>query len=575
MQKKSVSQQAEFKLAAHQQTVEDSLKTLREQDVISRIWVHDHTVWKPQPTEISNRLGWLKSPETMAGQLPEIDAFVENVRAEGFTHVLLLGMGGSSLAPEVFRLTFGAKAGYLDLAVLDSTDPGAVLACDRALNLAKTLIVVSTKSGGTIETLSAFKYFYNRTAAVVGDNHVGSHFVAITDPGSGLEALAQELNFRQIFLNNAKIGGRFSVLSFFGLVPAALVGVDVQELLARTAQMAQECMSAPNDLHTNPGASLGAVMGALAKAGRDKVTLISSPQIASFGAWVEQLVAESTGKEGVGILPVATEPPGAPDVYADDRVFVYLQMQGDVSHDDQIAALEQAGFPIIRYQLDDRLDLGKEFFKWEIATAVACYFLGINPFDQPNVESAKAQAKKMMAAYQESGELPKMTASAHDGRITIYSDFGGKTAAEAVQNFLQLARSSQDGPRPYVSLQAYLPTTPATEDALNLLASTIRDRFQIAVTYGYGPRFLHSTGQLHKGDAGNGLFIQLTADMPENISIPEKAGTVASSISFAVLKMAQALGDRQALLDNNRRVLCLDLGSDIVGGLEHLTQVAQ
>ena len=316
-------------------------------------------------------------------------------------------------------------------------------------------------------------------------------------------------------------------------------------------------------------------MGALAKAGRDKVTLISSPQIASFGAWVEQLVAESTGKEGVGILPVATEPPGAPDVYADDRVFVYLQMQGDVSHDDQIAALEQAGFPIIRYQLDDRLDLGKEFFKWEIATAVACYFLGINPFDQPNVESAKAQAKKMMAAYQESGELPKMTASAHDGRITIYSDFGGKTAAEAVQNFLQLARSSQDGPRPYVSLQAYLPTTPATEDALNLLASTIRDRFQIAVTYGYGPRFLHSTGQLHKGDAGNGLFIQLTADMPENISIPEKAGTVASSISFAVLKMAQALGDRQALLDNNRRVLCLDLGSDIVGGLEHLTQVAQ
>jgi len=539
-------------LGAYQAGVEAALNEMAGQRLVARIWEHDHTVWKPEPTEIANRLGWLHIAEAMSAEVASLTAWRDAVVAGGHTDVLLLGMGGSSLAPDVYSRVFGSADGPLRLAVLDSTDPGVVLAQAERLDPARTLFIVATKSGSTAETLSFFKFFYNWTLDALGQERVGGHFVAITDPGSKLADLAQRHGFRQTFLNDPHIGGRYSALSYFGLVPAVLAGVDIGTLLARARQMARRCR--PDTVEKdNDAAWLGAVLAELTLAGRDKLTLVVSPGLANFGDWIEQLIAESTGKEGRGILPVVGEPLGAPQVYGADRLFVYLQLEGDNTYDEPLQALETAGQPVVRLLLGDRYDLGGQFFLWELATAVAGARLGINPFNQPDVEAAKILARQAIAAYSETGALP--------------TDVPAPLNAHSLRQFLAQAREGD-----YVALQAYVQPTAETDAALLELRTRLRDRLKLATTVGYGPRFLHSTGQLHKGDAGNGFFIQFTADDQRDVPIPDEAGKPESSMTFGLLKMAQALGDKQALLAAGRRVIRFHLGDDAPGGLARLTE---
>lgn len=538
----------ETKLGSYQSAVDAALQKMDQAAVVTRIWEGDYTVWKPAPTEISNRLGWLRIADEMSAQIDRLQALAATAKADGFTDVLLLGMGGSSLAPEVFAKTFGADVDGLNLQVLDSTDADAVQDRANSVDLRRTLFVVSTKSGGTVETFSFFKYFYNRVAALVGLEKAGGHFIAITDPGSGLQTVAERYHFRDTFLNNPNIGGRYSVLSFFGLVPAALVGLDVAELVARAQQAAANAQSKGDD---NVSAQLGAIMGVLAQAGRDKVTIVTSPAVESFGDWVEQLIAESTGKEGEGILPVVGESLAGPASYGADRLFVYLRLAGDGTHDRAFAALAAADQPTVTFQLADKYDVGGHFFAWEMATAVAGHILDIQPFDQPNVESAKVLARQMVAEYMEKGQLPAVKSE--------------PVTAVALQTFLAQAQ-----PDDYISLQAYVHPTAETDEALLALRTHLRDKYRLATTTGYGPRFLHSTGQLHKGDGGNGLFIQFTSDPFVDADIPDEAGQSGSTMSFGVLKTAQALGDGQALLDAGRRFIRFNLGTDVVGGLQAL-----
>ena len=548
----NVTDHLSAQLGPYQADVRATLARMEAQRVIPRIWSHDHTVWKPEPTEITNRLGWLHAPEDMQKKTAGMAEFVAALCQEGYTDALLLGMGGSSLAAEVFRYSLAPASPALRLSVLDSTDPSAVLAHADHLDPARTVYIVSTKSGGTVETISFFKYFYNRAVAALGQEAGCRHLIAITDPNSGVARLAEHYCFRAIFLNDPEIGGRNAALSYFGLLPAALIGADVPRLLARAMEMVHAGEAAPAD---NPAAWLGAILGVLARAGRDKMTLIVSSQIAHFGDWAEQLIAESTGKEGKGILPVVGEPLAPPAAYGDDRYFVHLRLEGDTSHDDAVQSLATAGFPVVRLALRDPYDLGGQFFLWELANAAAGHLLTINPFDQPNVEAAKVLARKMVAAYMESGALPPGAAAPLDGH--------------ALRRFLEQAR-----PGDYVAIQAYLQPAAETTAALQALRTALRDRLHLAVTVGYGPRFLHSTGQLHKGDAGNGLFIQLTADDPRDAPIPDEAGRPGSALTFGVLKAAQAMGDHQALLDNGRRVIHLHLGADVAKGLEKLMRMA-
>jgi glucose-6-phosphate isomerase len=523
----------------YQTDIEAALTHLTEYDIVTRIWNHDHTVWKPNPTEITNRLGWLDIANRLQSKVGRMISLKDQLIAEGYTQSLLLGMGGSSLAPEVFAKTFGADVSGLDLAVLDSTDPGAVLAKAKSLDLSKTLFIVATKSGGTVETLSFFKYFYNQVLAVIGEAQVGDHFVAITDPGSKLEDLATRLHFRETFLNDPNIGGRFSVMSFFGLVPAALVGLDVSKLIERAIAMARTCDTG-TPAGQNPGAVLGAVMGTLAEAGRDKITFVASSEIASFGDWVEQLIAESTGKEGKGILPVVGETLATPEVYGNDRIFVHLRLGEDDADIPALKELSHAGYPVLHLQLSDKYDLGGQFFVWEFATAVASYFLKINPFNQPNVESAKVQARKMVAEFEKNGKLPE----ANSANLTT----------EVLTSFL-----GNPAPGSYLSLQAYVTPTPQAEALLQSIRLKLRDTYKIATTLGYGPRFLHSTGQFHKGDAGNGYFIQFTSQAVEDLPIPDEAGSESSAMSFQTLITAQALGDAAALEEAGRKLLRFQL----------------
>lgn len=523
--------------------VDETIQALEKNRILARIWQRDYSVWKPDKTEISNRLGWLDIGQRMLAEVGKINTFVSGVQQDGFTHALLLGMGGSSLAPEVLRKTFGIKPGFLDLSVLDSTDPGAVLRFARELDAKKTLYIVSTKSGGTVETFSFMRYFFNLLAGDIGLEKAGSHFIAITDPGSKLAELAEEFNFRHIFLNDANIGGRYSALSHFGLVPAALLGIDIDKLLQSALLMMNAC-SAETPIEKNPAALLGAAMGELAKQGRDKLTFVLSPSIVSFGDWVEQLIAESSGKDGKGILPVVNEELLDVQWYANDRVFVHLELEPELFQSQKISALEEAGFPIMKLKINNPYDLGGQFFVWELATAVAGHVLGIHPFDQPNVEAAKVLAREMVAAYKRDGKLPE-------------SGFQ-KADAQQLKDFLAGAVSGQS----YVALQAYLMPSSETTSALQKLRSYIQSKYKVATTIGYGPRFLHSTGQLHKGDGGNGFFIQFLGTPPEDTLIPDEMGSAESSLSFGVLEAAQARGDAQALLNNQRKVLQFQLGKD-------------
>ncbi len=556
-------------------SVQEVLERMKSDRIIDRMWQHDHTVWSDRAGEISNRLGWLHSHRAMAESLESIYGLVEQVRADGYTGALLLGMGGSSMAPEVFRKIFGVRDGYLDLEVLDSTDPGAVLEKEKRNDPQKTLFIVSTKSGGTVETISLMKYFYNTTLKSVGLEDVGKHFVAITDPDSGLEKTAKELSFREIFLNDPDIGGRYSALSYFGLVPAGLIGADLEQLLNHADAMACNAgaSNCPVEKDNTP-AWLGAALGALGNSGRDKVTLVLPPPIQPFGAWIEQLIAESTGKKGKGLLPVVGENLAAPEIYANDRLFIYFRLKGDGTYDQKVDTLKQAGYPVILLNLQDKYDLGGELFRWMMATAVAGWAMGINPFDQPNVESAKVLARDMVSAYQDRGSLPPMKPDLEVDGIEVYSGDTADNLQQAWREFFKKAHSGENEGRgrSYIAIQAYLKPGPETDRALQRLRDKIQISSRMAVTVGYGPRFLHSTGQLHKGDGGKGMFIQLTADTPYDLPIPDQPGEDRSSISFGVLKSAQAQGDRQALLDAGRQVIRFHLDQDIAGAIEKLIE---
>ena len=523
--------------------IESTLAELEQRDIVPRIWRRDHTVWKPQPDEISDRLGWLDIAAQMREQVSGLKDFAEEVRPAGFRKIVLLGMGGSSLGPLVLSTSLGPAAGFPELEVLDSTVPSAVTRVTESIDPANTFFLVSSKSGGTVEPNMLYKHFRSVVEAAVGTEHAGHSFAAITDEGSSLESLAHEQGFRSVFLNPSDIGGRYSVLSYFGMVPAALMGLDLVAILVRGERMAEACASGV-PAADNPGARLGAAMGAMALEGRDKLTLVTSPSIATFGLWVEQLIAESTGKEGRGIVPVAGEPVLGPDTYGDDRLFVYLRLEGDdnAGTDGAVEVIEASGQPIVRLELTDLHDLGAEFFRWEFATAVAGSILGVNPFDQPDVEMAKKQTERALEEYKESGALPK-----------------AESELSPLEGLLSRAQ-----PGDYLAIMAYLDSAPETEGALQDLRTAAMEQHHIATTVGYGPRFLHSTGQLHKGGPEHGLFLQLTADHPEDVPIRGEPYT------FGVLADSQALGDLMSLKALGRPVARVHLGPDVAEGIVQL-----
>jgi transaldolase/glucose-6-phosphate isomerase len=539
----------EFHLGALKPAVEKRIQKWQTECLPRRMWGKDYTLWSQQPVpELTNRLGWLTLPEVMHEHVNELTAFADQIRADGVRHVLILGMGGSSLAPEVFQTTFGNAPGYPDLTVLDSTHPGAIRRVEANLDLARTLFVVSSKSGTTIEPLSFYRYF--RHVLDKQAPTAGKQFIAITDPESPLEKLAQTEGFRRVFASPPDVGGRYSALSVFGLVPAALIGVDTDLLLHRAWEMAESCAACVGAA-TNPGLTLGAVIAESAAAGRDKCTFVASPSLASLPVWLEQLIAESTGKEGKGIVPIAGESVAAPGTYGADRLFIYLHLQSDPPDglSARLDALEIAGHPVLRISLRDRADLGKQFFQWEVAVAAAGAALGIHPFNQPDVELAKELARVAMSKKESSRHgAPEIAADAGEGLIAAMSS--SLTGAE---------------PGNYIAIQAYLNPSSETASRLEALREILRDHTNLATTFGYGPRFLHSTGQLHKGGPNTGLFLQLIDEPFDDLPVP-KAG-----YSFGDLIRAQALGDFQALQQRERRVLRINLGHDALKALEGIT----
>jgi len=526
-------------------SVKRQVARLEAESVPQRLHDGDPALWTTDPhgqAEIRKRMGWLTLPESSHPLIRDLRAFADQVRSDGFTVVLLLGMGGSSLAPEVMSKLFappfqGGAGGGLNFTILDSTDPAQVLAADHAFPAGKTLYVVSSKSGGTAEVNALFDYFWERS----GQN--GKQFVAITDPGTSLEALAKVRGFRATFLADPNVGGRYSALTHFGLVPAALMGIDLERLLDRAAWMARQC-AADIPAARNPGLVLGAILGQAALDGRNKLTILADPLVAPFGSWLEQLVAESSGKQGKGIMPVEGEPVGSPADYGDDRLFIYLRREG--KYDKTVKELQEAGHPDLAFDILDAYDLGAEFYRWEVATAVACHILHVNAFDQPDVQDSKDRTKAKIVAYKQNKNLDEGNPAWEVDGVRVFSP-GAVTGAdlgEIVKNFLSQARKGD-----YVAINAYLPHKPEMVEILQKIRLAVRNRTGCATTYGFGPRFLHSTGQLHKGGPDTGLFIQITAEPGKDIEIPGQA------MSFGVLEHAQALGDYEALAARERRIL--------------------
>jgi glucose-6-phosphate isomerase/transaldolase/glucose-6-phosphate isomerase len=531
--------------ALFQSTVNPALDALTQAQVIERLWAKDHRVWKQDPREIIDRLGWLTLQDQMPQQLGPLHNCVSMAKEMKVKDVVLLGMGGSSLGPEVFRTVFGAQKGAPRLWVLDSTVPGWVRQVTAAISPSRTLFLVASKSGGTIEVMSLFAHFWKLVTKAKG-NHGGRQFVAITDPGTGLEKMARDYGFGQIFTNPADIGGRYSVLSLFGLVPAALLGLNVTWLLDRAASMAERCRQ-QEDPKANPGTYLGAVMGSLAKTGRDKVTVIASPSLATFGLWVEQLLAESTGKEGTGLIPIAQEPVLKPSAYGTDRFFVYLKLKGDKNGalDRAVQALAKAEHPVLQFDLRDRYDLGGEFFRWEFATAVAGHVLGIHPFDQPNVQESKDNTNRVLETFQSTGRLPDQASS----------------LPKEVTHDL----STRLHPGTYVSVLAYTTPSRSFETAVRRLRQALMRKHRVATTFGYGPRYLHSTGQLHKGGPKTGIFLELVDRMSPDTAIPGKP------FSFGTLAQAQSVGDLESLRAHDRHAIRVQLGRDQAATVNAIT----
>jgi len=552
-------------LGSREMTVLKSQLDLIEKNVVERIWKKDFTIWSEIPNEISNRLDWLDMPTAMTNEVDSINMFVDEIRKEGFENAVLLGMGGSSLAPEVFRLTFGVRTNYLDLEICDSTHPEFIKSKVEKYNPEKTLYIISTKSGGTIETISFMKYFYNQIKSKLGSEKAKKHFIAITDPGSGLQDMAIKLGFRKVFLNNPNIGGRFSALSKFGIVPAALLGINISNLLDRAAKLANESKnSKAENIDSNSSANLGLIFGEMANHNINKLTLLITEQLKSFGSWAEQLIAESTGKIGKGILPVDGEQIKDVTSLSIDRLFVFILLKGDSSFDAIISELKSHDLPFVKIVFNDIYDLGAEFFRWEFATAVAGWKMQLQPFDQPNVESAKIVARNLISQYKSSGKLPIVNSTLSENEIEFIGATDKKNIRDAVTDFVE--KSKTEGS--YICLQAFINPTEVSEKKLQQLRHVLLKKYSLPTTLGFGPRFLHSTGQLHKGDNGKGIFIQFVSEIQNDIPIPENAGDDESSFSFGILITAQTFGDRKALVDNNRNVITLKINNDVPKNLD-------
>jgi transaldolase / glucose-6-phosphate isomerase len=573
--------------------VKKNLNDWRASGRVRRLWQHDAALWTGE--DEANWLGWLDVTGEQLANAAKLKEFADEVKSAGFSDILLLGMGGSSLCPEVLALTFGQTPGFPRLHILDSTDPAQIRTVEKKLDLAKTLFIVSSKSGSTLEPNIYKQYFFERVRQTV-DNHndkdkAGSHFIAITDPGSKVQLVAERDHFRHIFYGLPSIGGRYSALSNFGMVPAAAMGLDTGKFLMRTKEMVDACQaSAP--VEQNPGVMLGLIIGTAAKLGRDKMTFITSPGIGDLGAWLEQLIAESTGKLGKGIIPVDREQLGAPDVYSNDRIFAYLRLENapDALQDAKVAALEKAGHPVVRIAVSDIYNLGQEFFRWEIATAVAGSILGINAFNQPDVEASKIVTKQLTSEYELTGSLPPEKPILEEAGFKLFTDDKNaadlvarveaglrpagtgqspvSTQSSALKNYLR-AHLARLGAGDYFALLGYVEMNAYHEALLQTLRMTVRDHKHVATCLGFGPRFLHSTGQAYKGGPNSGVFLQITCDDAQDLPVPGQKYT------FGVVKAAQARGDFQVLADRKRRALRVHLGSDVKAGLTKLTELVK
>jgi transaldolase / glucose-6-phosphate isomerase len=547
-------------------SVKTHIDDWRANGKVRRLWQRDASLWTN--TDEAKWLGWLGVTEEQTARLGEFRQLAEDVKSAGFTHVLLLGMGGSSLCPEVLKMTFGKLTAFPELHVLDSTDPAQVKSFENRIDLSKTLFIVSSKSGSTLEPNIFKQYFFERAKEVAGPGKAGSQFIAITDPGSKMEQVARSDHFRHIFHGLASIGGRYSALSDFGVIPASAMGLDVAKFLDRTEDMVQACASSV-PVEENPGAVLGVVLGAAHNLGRDKVTIITSPGISDLGAWLEQLLAESTGKDGKGIIPVDREQVGEPEVYGKDRLFVYLRLETapDAAQDAKVTALENSGQPVVRISLGDTYDLGQEFFRWEIATAVAGSIIGINPFNQPDVEASKLATRNLTSEYEKTGALPAEKPLIERDGIKLFTDTKNAEAlAKAAGNDQSLvgflrAHLNRVQTGDYFALLAYLQMNGANEDKLQAIRHMLRDSKRVATCLGFGPRFLHSTGQAYKGGPDSGVFLQITCDDAVDLPIPGQRYT------FGIVKAAQARGDFQVLAERNRRALRVHLGENVQKGL--------
>jgi len=554
-----------------QKDVQAALEDWRKEGKVRRLWAADASLWTE--ADEANWLGWLDIVDKQMKGIAHLQDFADDVKRSGFQDVVLLGMGGSSLGPEVFAETFGAKPGFPNLHVLDSTDPSQIRHFEARIDPARTLFLVSSKSGSTLEPNIFKQYFYERAKQAVGANEAPNRFAAITDPGSSLEKAALTQGFRSVFPGLPSIGGRYSVLSDFGMVPAAAIGIDIRAFLGSTAEMVRSCAASAPPLE-NPGIILGAILGTCQRHGRDKVTILASQGIADFGAWLEQLLAESTGKLGKGIVPVDGEPLGAPAVYGNDRLFAYLRLAAD-RHEEQergVAALEAAGHPVVRITVHDRMQLGQEFFRWEMATAVAGSIIGINPFDQPDVETAKIKTRELTEAFEKAGALPEERAFFEGEGIKLFADPRNeatlKPQATSLTGALK-AHLGRIGQGDYAALLAYIERSKAHIDIVQRIRRTIRDRTQAATCVGFGPRFQHSTGQAYKGGPNSGVFLQITCDDPEDLPVPGQ------SYTFGIVKAAQARGDFDVVAERGRRALRAHITGDLDKGLETLSRAVE
>jgi transaldolase / glucose-6-phosphate isomerase len=548
--------------------VMESLESWRRDGKVRQLWGVDARLWTG--ADEAKWLGWLGIVEEQRRRLDSFSSLAEDIRAQDFSHILLLGMGGSSLGPEVLAESFRQQSGFPKLLVLDSTCPAQIRTIESKIDPSRTLFIVSSKSGTTLEPNILEQYFFERAQAAVGSELAGSRFIAITDPGSKLQKLAERKQFRHVAFGKPSIGGRYSVLSDFGMVPAAAMGLDIDRLLIATQKMVRSC-GADVPPANNPGVVLGTILGVLGKLGRDKVTIIASPGIADFGAWLEQLIAESTGKEGTGLIPIDAEPLGKPEVYAQDRLFVYVRLTGetDAKQDAAIAALEHAGNPVVHIAITDRYHIGQEFFRWQIAIAVAGAILGINPFDQPDVEASKSKTRELMGIYERRGELSAEDAFLEESGLTLFADernihaFGkARKLADCLKAHFGRLRLGD-----YCALLAYVERNKLHREALQRIRQLIRDRTRVATCLGFGPRFLHSTGQVYKGGPNTGLFLQITCDDKPDIEVPERKYT------FGVVKAAEARGDFEVLAERDRRLLRVHLGGHVIAGLTILEEV--